>query len=114
FVDAEDIRDDAGGLAGAAEPVLVLVADGPVGEGVGGGAADVAGEGLGGVGGDGLVVGDVEAAAAGCGFGEHPQGRGLAAAGAGREDEVVGGGERVDRVLLFEGRKVHRAVLSDR
>lgn len=78
------------------------MADGRVGEGVGGLALHGVGEAGAGVLGDGPVVSEV-AAAAGGGTGEQGKGGGLTGARAGLQGEVVAGVESVGGGALFVG-----------
>ncbi len=103
FVDAEHLSGLPGGAAGRVQAVGVAVADGRVGQGVGGFALDGVRKTAACVLGDGPVVGEV-AAAAGGGVGEQGQGGGLARAGAGLQGEVLAGVEGVGSGRLFVGR----------
>lgn len=86
------------------------MADGGVGERVGGLAPNGAGEADACVLGDGPVVGDVAAASVGC-AGQEGEGGGLPGARTGLQGDVIAGTEGVGGCPLFVGR-VHSVGLS--
>lgn len=101
--DAESLPALPGRAAGGVQAAGVAVADGGVGQGVGGLAQDASGEAGACVLGDGPVVGEV-AAAAGGGVGEEGQGGGLAGSCPCLQCQVLACGEGVGCGGLFVGR----------